>query len=197
MAKGDSMKKLIIVFLIFATSFPLFAQMDHNQIIERFLDQRKKMMEEIMKAFDDDSFFKDDFFDDDKIFDSFKFQGFRGSGENVKIEEVMEKDGTISIFITPLNQNQKLDIKTTSDAITIKAETMVDQKEEGKKGVSQSYYKSSFSRSIGIPDGYSAKSPVKVGEKIKISLIPNEKNPLRPNEDGRIPVPKSEGEKTI
>lgn len=197
MAGGDNMKKLIASLLIFMTSFHLFAQADHNQIIERFLNQRKKMMEEIMKAFDDDSFFKSDFFDDDKIFDSFKFQGFKGSGENVKIEEVMEQDGTISIYITPLNKNQKLDIKTTRDAITIKAETMVDQKEEGKQGTSQSYFKSSFSRSIGIPDGYTVKSPVKEGERIKISLIPSEKNPLKPNEDGRIPVPKPEGGQTI
>lgn len=191
------MKKCLLSILIFLSSLNVYSQQDHNEIIERFLSERKKMMEEIMKAFDDDAFFKDDSFNDETLFDSFKFKGFRGRGENVKIEEVMEKDGTISIFITPLNKNQKLDINTGSDRITIKTETITSEKNEDKSGTKTSMFSSSFSRTIPIPEGYKALSPVKDGERIKISLSPSKKNPLKPNKDGRIPVPKPDGGQTI
>lgn len=182
------MKSLFLI-LSFLFILPVCAEPSHNEIIEKFLNQRKKMMESLMKAFDDDDFFKEDFFSDKDLFDSFKFKGFQGQGDNVKIEEVMEKDGTISLFITPLNKDTNLDINTDAQSITIKSST---KKEEGN-----SMSQSSFSKMISIPEGYTATPPTKDGDRIKIGLVPSKKNPLKPNKDGRIPIPKMKGEKTI
>ena len=104
-----------------------------NKNSDAFIEQRKKMIEGIMKAFDDDEFFKGDadaF--DDKMFDQIRKQGFRGfqgfnsSGNNVKVEEKIEEDGSISVIITPKSKNIKLDIQTTNDQIVIKSERMSD-----------------------------------------------------------------------
>ena len=51
------------ILCIFIALTPItYAQNSHDEIIQRFLDQHKKMMKDIMKAFDDDEFFNDDFF---------------------------------------------------------------------------------------------------------------------------------------
>lgn len=190
------MKKLTACILLFLTSFPVFAQNSHSEILERFLSQRKKMMEEIMKAFNDDDFFKDDFFKSEDLFDSFQFKGFQGAGDNIKIEEEMGPDGTINVFITPQKENQSLNIETRGGMIVIRGENIVEEKIEGTNN-SASVFRSKFTKSVTIPDGYEALEPVKDGNRLKIALKPHKQNPLRPDSDGRIPVPKRQGEETI
>lgn len=195
-------KLLALITTLLFTATPAFAQNSHDEIIQKFLEQRKRMMEDIMKAFEDDEFFKDDFFQND-FFDSLKkhglggFKGFQGGGNNVSVEERMESDGTISVIITPKDENTQLDIVTGEDRITIKSETKV--KEENVQGQSSfnSMSTRSFTKSIAIPQGYSAKSPEKVGKSIKISLVPNEGNILKPDKDGRVPIKRGEDEEVI
>lgn len=178
------------------------AQDSHDEIIQKFLEQRKRMMEDIMKAFDDDEFFQDDFFQDD-LFESLRehglggFRGFQGGGKNVKVEERMEKDGSISVVITPQNEDTKLDIVTKDDRITIKSEVRVEEKNEQGRSRSKSVSVRSFSRTVAIPQGYRAKAPKKEGKSIVISLVPKEGNILKPDKDGRVPIKRKEGEEVI
>lgn len=192
----------LLAFLMGFIGASAFAQDSHDEIIQKFLEQRKKMMEDIMKAFDDDEFFKDDFFQDD-LFESLRqhglggFKGFQGGGENVKVEERMEKDGSISVVITPQNENTQLDIVTKDDRITIKSEVKVEEESSEGQSKSKSISMRSFTRTVAIPQGYKAKSPKKNGRSIVISLVPDEGNILRPDKDGRVPVKKRAGEETI
>lgn len=193
------MKFILVLSMLFTTN--LFAQ-DADEVIQKFLEQRKQMMEEIMKAFDDDDFFKGDAFDD-KMFDQLRkhglggFHGFNSIGHNVKVEEKVEKDGSISVIITPQNKNMKVDIKTTKDQIVITSEMIMDQKNKSDQGTSRQYSNSSSSQTIRIPFGYEAKTPTTKGQSIVISLVPKDKSNFKPNSKGRIPVQKRTGEETI
>src|SRR5690554_3985354 len=168
MGRGKSMKKLIAILMMLIGTQAL-AQDSHNEIIQRFLEQRKRMMEDIMKAFDDDEFFKDDFFDND-IFESLRreglsaFQGFQGGGKNVSVEERMEKDGSISVVITPQSEDIQLDIETKEDRIVIKSEMRVEEESVQGQGRSKSISTRSFSQTVAIPQGYEAKKPAKEGK---------------------------------
>ncbi|MEX1100242.1 MAG: hypothetical protein WEB87_07440, partial [Bacteriovoracaceae bacterium] len=128
---------LVSAFIMNAMTSAAFAQNTHDEIIQRFLEQRKSMMEDIMKAFDDDEFFKDDFFQDD-LFESLRqhglggFKGFSGIGNNISVEERMEKDGSISVIITPKDKNTDLNIETTDDKITIKSQVRVEDEIAGQ-----------------------------------------------------------------
>lgn len=196
------------LFLIISSFFVLqsFAQQadDADKIVQQFLEQRKKMMEEIMKAFDDDDFFKseNDAFDD-KMFDQIRkhgfrgFQGFSSNGNNVKVEERVEKDGSISVIITPKNEKIKLDIKTTKGQILIKSEMMSDVENKNEQGSSRSYSKSSYSQTIQIPNGFEAQSPKAKDKSIIITLIPKAEGKFKPDSKGRVPVQKGYGEDTI
>lgn len=196
--------KNILAFIMLFGSTMATAQNDYNTIIEQFLEQRKEMMEEIMKAFDDDSFFQDEFFDDD-VFEQLRqhglggFKGYQGAGNNISIQEKMNEDGTISVIITPKNKETNLDIETKQDRITIKSEVEVKEERKDAKGnvLGTSTSMQSFSRVVSIPQGYKAKSPTKKGESIVISLVPNDGNILKPDENGRVPIKKRPGEKTI
>lgn len=183
-----------------------YAQQPDNadKVVQKFLEQRKKMMEEIMKAFDEDDFFKrgSDAFDD-KMFDQIRkhgfrgFQGFNSNGNNVKVEEKVEKNGNISVIITPKNKNIKLDIQTTKDQIIIKSKTMSDIKNEKKQGTTRSYSQSSYSQTIRIPSGFEAQSPNAKDKSVIITLIPKAKSKFKPDSKGRVPVQKGYGEETI
>ena len=191
-----------ILFIFIALTPITYAQNSHDEIIQRFLDQHKKMMKDIMKAFDDDEFFNDDFFKDD-MFESLKrhglgaYKGFTCSGDNIKVEERMEKDGTISVVITPQNKNTNLDIESTDNMITIKSKVKVEEENTQGQSKSKSISMQSFSRSVGIPQGYKASAPKKDGKSIVISLVPESKNVLSPRKDGRVPIKKAPGEQTI
>tara|TARA_Y100000385_G_scaffold265208_1_gene299288 strand:+ start:254 stop:880 length:627 start_codon:yes stop_codon:yes gene_type:complete len=200
--------KVKLILLIISSFFVLqsFAQQpdDADKIVQQFLEQRKKMMEEVMKAFDDDEFFKrgDDSFDD-KMFDQIRkhgfrgFQGFSSSGNNVKVEERVEKDGSISVIITPKNEKIKLDIKSTKDQIVIKSEMMSDVENKNAQVTTKSYSKSSYSQTIRIPNGFEAQSPKAKDKSIIIKLTPKAKGKFKPDSKGRVPVQKGYGEETI
>ena len=189
-----------------------FAQKSHDEILQQFLKQRKQMMEEIMKSFDDDSFFKD--FDktfgdelDDDFFKQLKKRGFGGirgfehSGDSISIEEKVGDDGTISIIIKPKNKDMKLDIQTTDDQIIINAETMVKEENQSQQGSSQSFYKSSVTRSVGIPQGYQALPAEPLEGGLKIRLVQKDKNYFKKHNkqkpNSKKPVGKRPGEETI
>ena len=195
------MKKILSLLLILF-SLQAFGQNTHDEIIQNFLEQRKRMMEDIMKAFDDDEFFQDDFFQDD-MFKALRqhglggFKGFNGVGDNIRVEEKMQKDGTISVVITPQNEKTDLNIETTDDRITIKSQMKVEEENVQGKARSKSISMQSFSRSIAIPEGYVAKTPKKEGKSIVISLVPQEGNILKPDEDGRVPIKAAPGEAEV
>ena len=194
------------VFLIFAM-IPLFAQAQtREELIEQFMKERRQMMEQMMKIFQDD-FENDSFLGDD--FDPFgtfpKGNSFHGGGKNVKIDEKYEDDGSISIIITPQNKNINMDIQTNENLITIKTEMRIEEEtKEGGNSI-KSYSSSSSTRSIPIPQGYKAKSPVASGKTgIKISLVPQGeikdhiKKKAKPKKSPNLrPIGKKPGEETI
>ncbi len=186
--------KLITIFLILI-SFSSYAQ-TRDEIIEEFRKERSQMMKEIMKMFKDDDFMQDDFFGSDMHpFDNIEHLKKIG-GENISIEERSEKDGSISIIITPKNKDISLDISTENNQITIKSETKIEEttKENGNSSTSVSNSRSQ--RSISIPAGFKALSPKQEGEGIKISLVPAKSKVKRIYKD-KFPVKKRAGEVTI
>jgi len=198
-------KYLFFFVLIFNPTFS-YAQKSHDELIQDFLNQRNNMMEEVMKAFDDDSFFDDDF-DNKNLFDQIKkqefkgFSGFNTTGKNVKIEEKIERDGTIIILITPANDNVKLDIETTESLIKIKSETIEKVENKNNGNVSSSSSRSSYNQSISIPRGFKAQAPSQKGKTIRIALIPNKGNAKifypKVRKNDKKPIGKRAGEGTI
>lgn len=191
----------IILMIFFVSLNSAWAQKSHDELIQEFIQQRQKMMEDMMKAFDDDDFFKDDF-GDDRIFQQLKkhgiggFGGFKTRGENVSIEEKVKDDGSIDVVITPMNENVNLNIETKDNRITIKSETRIEEETDNNGSLSKSYSSSSFSRSVGIPAGYRAQDPKQVEKSIVITLIPKKENSLLKNK-GRQPIKRKKGEKVI
>ncbi len=184
--------KIILMLVLSLTGLSAFSQgRSHNEILEDFLKQRKQMMEKMMKAFDDDSFFNNDDFS--------SMNGFKISGSNIEITERQLSDGNIEIMITPKKDNINMDIQTQNNRITIKTETRVEKSTDQGGNVFKSQSMSSSSRSIAIPEGYQAKSPVGSGKSIKITLVPNEKikKIVLPSNGGKIPLKKRRGEETI
>lgn len=199
------MKTLFLIFILLISS-SVFAQKSHDELLQDFLKQRKAMMEQMMKAFNDDDFFKDDF-DDDGMFEALKqnglqgFRNFHSQGGNVKIEEKAQQDGSIDVLITPQNENIKLDIQTKNNMITVKSETMekVENQDQGGNS-SSSMSRSSTSQMVRIPNGFTAQNPVQEGKTIKISLIPEsgKKSIIKTNyPKGVKPIGKAHGEDTI
>ena len=192
--------KLILGLLFILNSTLAFSQ-TREEMIEQFMRERKEMMKQMMKMFRDDFSGMDNFFEDDfDPFDSMK--SFKGGGTNVEIEEKYEDDGSISIIITPKSENISLDIKTDNGMITIKSDMKTKIEENG----STSFSSSSYSRSIAIPQGYSAKAPVAAGKGLKISLVPNgkvkkimdsNKKRPKPSKDLKVPIGKQPGEDMI
>lgn len=185
--------KWIILLLI---SFNAFSQTtDTEKMLEHFLEQRRKMMEQVRKAFKDDDMMFDNFFDDDDFFKDFsdgQMKGFRGRGPDFSIEEQATHDGNIEFLITPKNKNVTLDIDTQDNQIVIKSETKVTEENQGQHGTSQSFSSSSYSRVIGIPFGYKATDPVAEGDSIKITL-----QKTKPNDNGRVPISKPKDGETL
>lgn len=193
------MFKFILIF-IFSTA--VLAQDSHDEIIQRFLEQRKKMMEEMMRAFGDDGFFSDDF-DDNKVFEALKNNGvggfgqFKSMGQNVTVEEKMQNDGSIDVIITPKSENVDLNIETKDNRIVIKSETRVEENNDSQGGNSKVFSSSSFSRSVSIPDGYKAQTPKQKDNSIIITLKPSSENLLQKSKDGKTPLKRRKGEKVI
>jgi HSP20 family molecular chaperone IbpA len=152
--------KTMMVLMSLLFSVQVLAQ-TRDELLEEFMQERRKMMESMMEMFNES--FEDDFFDTTDPWGDMK--SFKGVGSNISIEEKYEKDGSISILIKPQNKDVNLDIQTTDEMITIKSEI----RQKSDSGMSMS----SFSKSIGIPNGYKAKSPEAVDGGIKISLVPS------------------------
>lgn len=192
---------LFILFIFYGES--VYAQKTHDEIIQDFIKQRQKMMEDMMKAFDDDDFFKDDDFGGDQIFQQLKkhgiggFGGFKTQGQNVSIEEKVKEDGTIDVIITPKSDDINLDIQTENNRITIKSEMRVEEENDSNGNISKSFQSSSFSRSVSIPTGYIAQNPKQVKNSIVISLVPKESNKLIKDKNKREPIKRKKGEKVI
>lgn len=193
------MKQLLIFFLM--TQFSLAFSQTKEDLVKKFMQERRKMMEQMINMFQDDFSGGDNFFSDDfDPFDSLK--SFKGEGENIKIEEKYEKDGSISLVITPLKENITFDIKTEGRFITIKSESRQSTDTQDENGKVKSLSSRSFSRSISIPQGYNARAPVAEGKGLKISLIPTEKtkniiNLKQKIDDKKIPLGKQPGEQVI
>lgn len=191
--------------LIFLSFYSLGFSQTQEEILKQFQEERKQMMKQMMKIFQDD-FGKDSFFDDD--FDPFK--GARKSkfsgGENVEISEDVKDNGDIHILITPKNKNLNLDIQTSADAITIKSEMKVEEKNNEGGNSFSSFSSSSYTQTIGIPHGYKVKSSNAEGKGFKI-ILSADKNmkPAKSNGgvklknkiDDKMPLEKSDGEEII
>jgi hypothetical protein len=192
------MKGLISLIILFI-SFNVLSQ-TREEIVEQFMKERKQMMEQMIKIFQDD-FNNDDFFKDD--IDPFKKgSSFKSFGTNVLIEEKYENDGSISIIITPKTQNMSLDIQTKKNSIVIKTELNITESKDQGEQSSRFSSKSSSTKSIQIPQGYKAVSPVGYGKGIKVSLVPLEgikkkSVPKKKFHKKMIPIGKRPGEETI
>lgn len=170
------MNKLILVLMLGLLGMNSYAQNNsartHEELLEEFMQQRREMMKSMMdmmnEAFEEDDFFRMD--------DSFgRPQGLKGSGQNVSVEEKYEDDGSITILIKPESDNVNLDIQTRDNRITIKSEIRQETKGDENGNSFSSYSMSSSTKSIGIPEGYTAKGPEAFEGAVKISLIPNAK----------------------
>lgn len=217
---------IIFTFFTFLTLFifpikPLYAQKTHDEILQQFLEQRKRMMEEIMKSFDnnifdnDDKFFKDLNDNFDKAFDDDVFKrlrkkgfgsipGFEHSGQSISIEEKVSDDGSILIIIKPKSKDMKLDIQTTDEQIIIKAESVVKEDSEMQQGKAHTFFQSSTSRSVSIPQGYKALPAEAVEGGLQIRLVHKDKSYFKQGtgkvprlKKDKIPVGKRAGEETI
>lgn len=186
--------KYLILFLLVVSNVS-FAQ-TREDLIEEFLKERSQMMKGIMKMFDDDEFLDNDFFADDMHpFDNIeRLKKLRG--DNVSIEETNEKDGSISIMITPKNKDINLDISTDNNRVTIKTETKVKETVDEEGNSRTMISNSSSTRSLSIPEGFEAMPPTQVGEGIKITLKPVTQKIKNVYKD-RVPVKKKPGEITL
>lgn len=167
------MMKIFIFLLLLSPSS--WAQQGHDldEVMESFMQERRKMMESIMEMFhEDEGLFDDSFFKDNSFFDSSKKFG---RGQNIAIEEINESDGSITLLIKPKNKDVNLDIETKENAIIIKSETKVSEENEKEGSRVSNYSMSSFKKTIQIPRDFEAKSPQKEGDSIKISLVPSTK----------------------
>lgn len=194
---------LLIVLLLVGSTFA--GAQTREELLEEYRKERNKMMSEILKIFNQDmnSMMDDDFFSDD-VDSFFDKRSFTGGSSEVVIEQKYEEDGSIAIVIIPQNKHVQLDISTDNNMITVKSETKVIEENEEDSSRFKSFSSSSMSRSISIPQGYTAKQPVAHGKGIKISLIPSKdlqklkqkKKPLK-KDDGKMPIQKQPGEQTI
>lgn len=181
------MKKILsLLMLIMACNL---AAQTRDEMIEEFMQERKKMMESIMNLFNEE--FEQDFFDTNDPFGN--VGAFKGGGNSVSVEEKYEDNGDISIIIKPKGEHVNLDINTTENMITIKSEVKQQTKTDEQGNSFQSSFSSSSSQSIGIPSGYKAKDPVAVDGGIKITLVPSTrmKHTINPNQHKNKPKKKT------
>jgi len=176
---------LLILGLSLNLSF-CFAQKNHDEILRDILKQRQQMIEEMMKAFDDDFFKADDSFFDQNMFGQiFEFQS---GNEGVKVERLVLEDGSIELHITPKNKNVSFEIETKDKQVIIKGKTIVKEENKDNKGRSTSTFSSTFQKSYSIPYGYKAQNPVKRGDTIVLKMIP-----INPNFRKKMYTPKRRG----
>ena len=157
------MKVLFLLFLL-SNSF-LYAQEDLTQqekILKEFMESRKAMMDKMLDAFGQDDFFDDDM--DDSFFKSIlgdRFKNFQSS-KMVTVESLKNTDGTIDVFIRPIDQSVKLDIETKTSSIIVKAKQI--EKIENENSGTRTFRSSnqSMTQTVPIPYGYTAIAPKEV-----------------------------------
>ncbi|MBD65833.1 MAG: hypothetical protein CME62_11540 [Halobacteriovoraceae bacterium] len=188
------MKYVMLLTMIF--SLTAFAQ-TREELIQEYMKERNKMMREIMDMFNEDldTMMEDDFFEKD-VNSFFSDKSFLGGSQSVTVEQNYEKDGSISVIITPKDKNIQLDISTENNMITIKSETKIVDENSQAGNTFKSMSTSSMTKSIAIPRGYTAKAPTQEGEGIKISLVPTDsvkklapqknKTPVKPVDQSMI-----------
>lgn len=193
------MKLFVFCITIFLPFYSL-AQ-SPEQIIEQFKKERQEMMSEILKMFQSNPL-QDSFFDSGMH--PFDEVNKLRNGSSVDVEEVYEKDGSISILIIPKSEETQLDIQTTESKIIIKSSSQVEQTTKEQGSSFKSISSQSFTRSISIPSGYMAKTPVTKDKKLIIKLIPllkNQNKIKKETQPSKVrdlkPVGKSPGEQTI
>ncbi len=190
------MKALFLILFLATNS--LYAQDEMSQrekILQEFMESRKAMMDKMLDAFGEDDFFQDDM--DDDFFKSIigdRFQKFQSS-KMVSVESLTNNDGSIDVFIRPIDKTVKLDIETKSDAIVVKAKQVEKIENESKSGLSFRSSNQSMTQTVPIPFGYIAKAPREVDGKILISLVKKGRGAVKDLD--KVPLPKREGEDTI
>ncbi len=194
--------KILLMVLFFIPSIT-FAQ-SRDEMLKMFKEQRKQMIQQMMKLFQDD-FSSDSFIDDD--FDPFSGLGqmnsFNQDGESIEIKEEYKKDGTIEYTVIPKDKNMTVDIQTTDDSISIKTETKIEQVDEENGNQVKSYSSKSLSRIINAPEGYKVRKPENTSDGVKITLVPTGKvqkiisKPKDQQDKKLIPIGKRAGEETI
>jgi HSP20 family molecular chaperone IbpA len=190
-------KQLILLVFSLLTFFSInvYSQGQAQDMMDRFMEHRRRMMEEMEKMFEDD-FFKDDFFSGpDAIIGDMGMK----SRSNIEITEEHKENGDYIVYVKPLDKNIKLDIKTEKNLITISGEQVSDQEITGETS-SRSFMKSSFSRSIMVPQGYTVTGPTQEGERIKFVMKPEmagAKSQGKRRKNKRIPILKDKDDQTI
>lgn len=192
------MKWFIPIFLMIF-SINTIAQ-TREEILQQFMEERKIMMEQMIEMFQND-FESDSFFQSD-VPDSLNSFGGKTLGNNFQIEEKEERDGSISIIITPQTENMSLDIQTKDNSIIITSEMKVEESNEQGEQRFKSFSKSSSSKVVNIPKGFTAKAPIVEGKGFKISLIPSSKVDSTSKKKyfkkkGMVPIGKMPGEDTL
>jgi hypothetical protein len=190
------MKALFLVILLSLSN--VYAQNqanDREEIIEKFMKNRKAMMDKMLDAFSEDSFFEDDM--DDDFFKSIlgnRFDKFKNH-KMVSVEEIRKKSGDIDVFIKPEDETIKLDIETKDSVIIVKAKKIEKIENNSASSFSSRLNNQSSMQSVSIPEGYEAKSPKTVGDKILIALVKKRTKIQKIN--SKTPLLKRKGEGTI
>ena len=187
---------LIFSFALHVNS--LFAQSNsQDDMMKEFIKSRQRMMNEMIKAFDEESF-TSDYMSEDFLKDilGYKFNENFGESESmVGIKQVQKTDGSVDLFLKPRDQSVSMDIDTQESVIIIKAVQKSEVKNESKKQVTRKISRGEYSQSITIPFGFTASSPKVVDGRVKITLTPNKKN--KPDLIDRKPITKRKGEGVI
>lgn len=156
-----------LIFLTLLLSFSAFSE-SREEMIKKFLEQREKIMKDMMDSFSDDNFFNGSSMFDDDMINKFDMHSFNNNSfaSDVNINQTRLPNGDIKVKITPKSKNIKLDIKTSDDRLTVTSKTLVEQKDEGDQGKSFFKSSSSSSQSIGVPFGHEIKGPTQEGDSI-------------------------------
>lgn len=172
------MAKLILLFVLITSAH---AKDERYRMIEEFMKQRNKMMNDLMN---DDSFFSGQGMFNDDLMDKFDNNSFGSNrfASNVTITQTKKDNGDIKVVITPKSKNIKLDIQTTDQLLTVTSKTLIEQEDDSDRGKSVIKSVSSLSQSIGIPFGYELGAPKTEGDSVVYIMTKTKggKKPLKP-----------------
>ncbi len=191
------MKRMYVIlgvfFLVLLWAFSGFSQKQDPRALREEL--HRKMIENLFHGTHDDQLFQDmEKLMDDAMKDSLgtgsSSFSYSFGAQNFETEWQESESGR-TLFITPQNKEQKLDINVQKDMVTIKGKA----ERKTPNGTSVSDFQNSFS----IPQDCDS-SKVKMDQKSgKIVMFFPWKTMKKesPKKDERIPLPKAESEVTI